>query len=55
MGLKTEAVLGLRDMFYLGRFAYMQNKPNVALRWLHEADFQASIDGGTIVEENQVI
>ena len=40
MGLQTGAVLGARDVFYLGRFAYMQNKPHVALNWLYEASTQ---------------
>ena len=53
MGLQTGAALGLRDIFYLGRFAYMQNKDNVALNWLHEAVYQASFDDSKIVEENQ--
>ena len=54
MGLQTGAVLGARDVFYLGRFAYMQNKPYVALNWLHEASTQASIVNDKTIEENQV-
>ena len=54
MGLQTGAALGARDVFYLGRFAYMQNKPYVALNWLHEASTQASIVNDKTIEENQV-
>ena len=54
MGLQTGAALGVRDVFYLGRFAYMQNKPYVALNWLYEATNQASIVNDKTIEENQV-
>ena len=54
MGLQTGAALGARDVFYLGRFAYMQNKPYVALNWLYEATNQASIVNDKTIEENQV-
>ena len=54
MGLQTGAALGARDVFYLGRFAYMQNKPYVALKWLYEATNQASIVDDKTIEENQV-
>lgn len=54
MGLQTGAALGARDVFYLGRFAYMQNKPYVALNWLYEASTQASIVNDKTIEENQV-
>ena len=54
MGLQTGATLGLRDVFYLGRFAYMQNKPYVALHWLKEAIAQAPFDDSKILDQNQV-
>ena len=54
MGLHTGATLGLRDVFYLGRFAYMQNKPDVALHWLNEAIAQAPFDDSKILDANQV-
>ena len=54
MGLQTGATLGLRDVFYLGRFAYMQNKPYVALNWLNEAIAQAPFDDAKILDQNQV-
>ena len=54
MGLQTGANLGLRDVLYLGRFAYMQNKPYVALNWLNEAIAQAPFDDAKILDQNQV-
>ena len=54
MGYQTGAELNVKDTFYLGRTAHMQNKPEVAIKWLEEAALQAAADGGRIVEPTQV-
>ena len=54
MGANTGAELGVKDTFYLGRFAHSQNQPEVAIKWLEEAALQAATDGGEQVEEAQV-
>ena len=54
MGYQTGAELNVKDTFYLGRTAHMQNKPEIAIKWLEEAALQAAADGGRIVDETQV-
>ena len=54
MGFQTSAILGVKDTFYLGRLAHMQNRPNVALKWLTEAALQAATDSYKQVEQSQV-
>lgn len=36
------------------RFAYMQNNPTVAMKWLEEAAIQAAQDGNKTVKDSQV-
>ena len=54
MGIQTSADLGVKDTFYLGRFAHMQNKPEVAIKWLEEAALQAAADNKSSIQESQV-
>ena len=54
MGYHTEAELGVKDTFYLGRFAHTEDKNEVAIKWLEEAALQAAADGGQEVQETQV-
>lgn len=54
MGLQTSAELSVKDTFYLGRYAHMQNKPEVAIKWLEEAAIQAAADKDSAVQESQV-
>ena len=54
MGFQTSAELDVKDTFYLGRYAHMQNKPEVAIKWLEEAALQAAADENSAVEESQV-
>ncbi|XP_059092577.1 prolyl 4-hydroxylase subunit alpha-2-like [Tigriopus californicus] len=44
-GLQTAAELSVKDTFFLGRFAMMNDNPEVALRWLEEAVIQAASEG----------
>lgn len=37
MGLQTGATLVAQDCFFFGRFAFAQNKPELAIGWLKEA------------------
>ena len=53
MGFQTAAELGVKDTFYLGRFAHTQNKPEIAIKWLEEAALQAAADGSKVVDETQ--
>ena len=54
MGFQTSAELSLKDTFYLGRFAHMQNKPEVAIKWLEEAAIQAAAEKNSAIQESQV-
>lgn len=55
MGHQTSAELGVKDTFYLGRFAHLQNNPEIAIKWLEQAAFQAAADGNnTAVKLSQV-
>lgn len=54
MGFQTAAELGVKDTFYLGRFAHMQNKPEIAIKWLEEAALQAAAGESKVVDETQV-
>ena len=39
MGYQTGAELNVKDTFYLGRTAHMQNKPEIAIKWLENNGF----------------
>ena len=46
-GQQTGAELGVKDAFYLGRFAAMSDAPGVALKWLEEAAVMAASESTT--------
>ena len=43
-GQQTGAKLGVKDAFYLGRFAAKNDAPAIALKWLEEAALMAAAD-----------
>ena len=51
MGRQTGGKLEIQDTFYLGRFALMQNKLEIAKEWLEEASLQAVAEGFDVKEE----
>ena len=54
MGLQTGAMLVAQDCFFLGRFAFAQNKPELAIGWLKEAVRQLEEREENELEETEV-
>ena len=54
MGLQTGAKLVAQDVFFFGRFAFAQNKPELALGWLKEAVRQLEEREEKELEETEV-
>ena len=48
LGHQTEAVLSAKDTFYLGRFAYMSNNFDEALKWLEVTALQVAAQQGAV-------
>ena len=51
-GQQTGAELNVKDAFYLGRFAAMNDAPGVALKWLEEAAVMAAASGTPTAANN---
>ena len=51
-GQQTGAELSVKDAFYLGRFAAMNDAPGVALKWLEEAAVMAASESQTAAAVN---
>ena len=54
MGLHTGAKLVAQDVFFFGRFAFAQNKPELAIGWLKEAVRQLEEKEEQELEETEV-
>ena len=54
MGLQTGATLVAQDCFFFGRFAFAQNKPELAIGWLKEAVRQLEEREEKDLEETEV-
>ena len=54
MGLQTGAKLVAQDCFFFGRFAFAQNKPELAIGWLKEAVRQLEEREEKELEETEV-
>jgi len=54
MGLQKGAKLVAQDVFFFGRFAFAQNKPELALGWLKEAVRQLEEREEKELEETEV-
>ena len=54
MGLQTGARLVAQDCFFFGRFAFAQNKPELAIGWLKEAVRQLEEREEKGLEETEV-
>ena len=54
MGLQTGAKLVAQDVFFFGRFAFAQNKPELALGWLKEVVRQLEEREEKELEETEV-
>ena len=55
MGFQTAAELDLKDTFYLGRFAAMQDSPDVALKWLQHAALEAAANSQNNNNNNNIL
>ena len=54
-GQQTGAELGVKDAFYLGRFAALNDAPGVALKWLEEAAVMATAEATTAAVANNTV